>query len=286
MIAQAQALIEDVTDVPSLPEIFIRVNEAVNNPRSSLEDVGKVISEDTGLTARLLKIVNSAFYGFPSQIDTISRAVTIVGTQQLRDLALATSVIRLFRGIPHDLIDVESFWRHSVACGITARILATYRREANVERFFVAGILHDIGRLIICLKRGDLMREILPRVRDGSNTLRQLEMEVLGYDHASVGGALIQAWKLPASLEEVILCHHSPLESSRYPVEAAVIHVADIITHALQLGNSGESFVPLLEVKAWDRLALPVSILPPTIDQVDRQYQDAVQMILPESQHG
>jgi HD-like signal output (HDOD) protein len=286
MIAQAQALIEDVTDVPSLPEIFIRVNEAVNNPRSSLEDVGKVISEDTGLTARLLKIVNSAFYGFPSQIDTISRAVTIVGTQQLRDLALATSVIRLFRGIPHDLLDMESFWRHSVACGIAARILATYRREANVERFFVAGILHDIGRLIICLKRGDHIREVLPRVREGNHTLRQLEMEVLGYDHASVGGALIQAWKLPASLEEVILCHHSPLESSRYPVEAAVIHAADIITHALQLGNSGEYFVPQLEAKAWDRLALPISILAPTIDQVDRQCQDAVQMILPESQHG
>ena len=117
MIAKSHIQIEDITDIPSLPEIFIRVNEVVNNPRSSLEDVGKVISEDTGLTARLLKIVNSAFYGFPSHIETISRAVTIVGTQQLRDLALATSVIRLFSGIPHDLLDMESFWRHSVACG-------------------------------------------------------------------------------------------------------------------------------------------------------------------------
>ena len=286
MIAKSHIQIEDVTNIPSLPEIFMRINEVVNNPRSSLEEVGRVIIEDTGLTARLLKIVNSAFYGFPSQIDTISRAVTIVGTQQLRDLVLATSVIRLFSGIPHDLLNMESFWRHSVACGITAKILATFRREANVERFFVAGILHDIGRLILCLEKSDEMRSILNQVRDGSNTVHVVEKEVLGFDHASVGGALIQAWKLPASLEEVVLCHHSPLKASRYPVEAAVIHVADLISHALQLGHSGECWVPQLEFQAWDRLGLPVSILSSTIDLIDRQYYDTVQMILPESHHG
>jgi len=286
VIPKSYIQIEDITDIPSLPEIFIRVNEVVNNPRSSLEDVGKVISEDTGLTARLLKIVNSAFYGFPSHIETISRAVTIVGTQQLRDLALATSVIRLFSGIPHDLLDMESFWRHSVACGITARILATFRRESNVERFFVAGILHDIGRLILCLQKSEEMRDILKQVRQGANTVRVVEFDVLGFDHTTVGGALIQAWKLPASLEEVVLCHHAPLQASRYPVEAAVIHVADIFSHAMQLGHSGECWVPPLEGKAWDRLGLPVSILSSTIDQIDRQYYDTVQMILPESHHG
>ncbi len=286
MIAKSQTLVEDITDLPSLPEVFIRVNEAVNNPRSSLADIGTIISEDTGLAARLLKIVNSAFYNFPSQIETISRAVTIVGTQQLRDLALATSVIRLFRGIPQDLMDMESFWRHSVACGVAARVMATFRREANVERFFVAGILHDLGRLIICLKKSNLMREALRRAKENDQLLRKAELEVLGYDHTMVGAALIQEWKLPASLEEVVLCHHDPLEAGRYPVEAAVIHLADIISHAMQLGHSGEICVPPLEPVAWDRVGLSLSILSPMMEQVERQYQDAVQMILPESHHG
>ena len=128
-------------EIPSLPMIFTRIDEAVNNPRSSLADIGRIISEDSSLTARLLKIVNSAFYSFPSKIETISRAVTVVGTQQLRDLALATSVMKLFQGIPPDLINMEAFWKHSIACGVAARVLAAHKREANIERFFVAGIL-------------------------------------------------------------------------------------------------------------------------------------------------
>ncbi len=282
MIVRAQDLVRDFLDVPSLPIVFTRVNEAVNNPKSSIADIGEIISEDPGLTGRLLRIVNSALYCFPSKIDTISRAVTIVGTQQLRDLALATTVVKLFRGISHELIDMESFWRHSVACGIASRVLATYRREANVERFFVTGILHDIGRLLICLKKGDLAREAIQRSRATGEELYKVETELMGFNHAVVGGALIHVWKLPASLEEVVEYHHAPMRACRYLVETAVVHVADIITHALQLGNSGEFRVPPLEPEAWERLALSTSVMSPAIEQVDRQYHEAVQMVLPE----
>ncbi len=272
----------DVPKMPALPEVFTQINDMVNNPRASLADIGPIIEQDVGLTALLLKIVNSAFYSFPSPIDTLSRAVTIVGTQQLADLVLATSIIKVFHGISQDLLDLESFWRHSVACGIAARILATLRRDGNGERLFVAGILHDIGRLLICVQKGDQANEILTRFLGGREPMCQIEVELLGYDHSTVGGTLVQDWNLPASLQEAVAYHHNPLAANQHPVEAAIVHVADTLTHAMQLGNSGAPFVPPFEPKAWDQLGLPISALSFAMEQIDRQYQDTVQMVLPE----
>jgi HD-like signal output (HDOD) protein len=261
--------------------IFTRIDESVNNPRSSLADIGRIISEDSSLTARLLKIVNSAFYSFPNKIETISRAVTIVGTQQLRDLALATSVMKLFQGIPPDLINMEAFWKHSIACGVAGRVLATFRREANVERFFVSGILHDIGRLVLCMKSPDWLREALTRCRSRRELLFKVEFEELGFDHAALGRMLLQQWKLPASLEETVAFHHNPEASARYPVEAAVVHVADIISHSLELGSSGEQFVPPLSAQAWERIRVMPQNLPGLLEQIERQYLEAVEWMVP-----
>ncbi|MEW5976632.1 MAG: HDOD domain-containing protein [Acidobacteriota bacterium] len=280
MTLDVETLVRRTDSVSSLPMIFNRINDAVNNPRSSISEIGKIISEDSGLTARLLKIVNSAFYSFPSKIETISRAVTIVGTQQLRDLALATSVMSLFKGVSEDLMSMNSFWCHSVACGTAARVIATQRRESNVERFFVAGMLHDIGRLVLCVKMPDTFRSVLLQAQVDRALLYKVEMKELGFDHASIGGALLQSWKLPASLEEAVTCHHRPNSSVRYPVESAVIHLADIISHALGLGSSGERFVPALDAHAWDRLGIEPSQLPLIVKQIDLQYQEAVQTIL------
>ena len=281
-MTEARDLMKGTLEIPSLPMIFTRIDEAVNNPRSSLADIGRVISEDSSLTARLLKIVNSAFYSFPSKIETISRAVTVVGTQQLRDLTLATSVMKLFQGIPPDLINMEAFWKHSIACGVAARVLAAHKREANIERFFVAGILHDIGRLVLCMKDPDWMRSALGRCHASCELLYKVEIEELGFDHASLGRVLLENWKLPASLVETVAYHHNPEAAARFPIEAAVVHLADIIAHAMQLGSSGERFVPPLSPLAWERAGMSAGQLPAAIEQIDRQYREAVEWMAPE----
>jgi HD-like signal output (HDOD) protein len=280
MSLEPRDLVKAAGSISSLPMIFSRINDAVNNPRSSIADIGRIISEDPGLTARLLRIVNSAFYSFPSKIDTISRAVTIVGTQQLRDLALATSVMKVFKGIPEDLMNMEAFWRHSIGCGITARVLASHRREANLERYFVTGMLHDIGRLLLFMNLPKQARAALVRCQGSGELLYQVEYEEIGFDHATVGSALLQAWNLPASLEEVVAFHHAPQKALRYPIEAAIVHVADIIAHVMGLGSSGERFVPQFNPEAWERIGVPVSLLPATLEQVERQFHDATRMIL------
>jgi HD-like signal output (HDOD) protein len=279
MINSPNDLLKGYIEVSSLPTIFARINEAVNNPRSSMNDIGKIIGEDAGLTARLLMVVNSAFYNFPQRIESITKAIGIVGTQQLRDLALATSVIKMFKGIPADLVDMEKFWKHSIGVGIAARTIATFRREPNVERFFVAGILHDIGRLVMYMKLPDLSREALLRAKKNKELLHTAETEQIGFDHAAVGRVLMQSWKLPHYQEEVVGFHHKPNQATRFPIETAIVHVADIVAHSMGLGSSGEQYVPTLNQESWERLALPVSTLAPTFEQVDRQFTDAVRMI-------
>jgi len=273
-------LLRGYVEVSSLPMIHIRLDEAINNPRKSMADIAKIIREDPGLTARLLRIVNSAFYNFPSRVDTISQAVTIIGTQQLGALALATSVMQLFKGIPEEFVSMDSFWRHSVACGLAARVIGTLRREPNPERLFVAGILHDIGRLVMFTKATDGSRDAFVRARDQNILLVDAERDAVGFTHAVVGGVLLQTWKLPGILEEVVMFHHNPQAATKFPMETSIVHIADIIAHAMELGSSGEHFVPPLNGEAWERLGLQISVLPSVVEQVDRQYQDAIHSIL------
>ncbi|MGA9120019.1 MAG: HDOD domain-containing protein [Bacteroidota bacterium] len=279
-LASPRDLLRGYVEVSSLPMIHLRLDEAINNPRKSMADIAKIIREDPGLTARLLRIVNSAFYNFPSRVETISQAVTIIGTQQLGALALATSVMHMFKGVPEGLVSMDSFWKHSVGCGLAARILATIRRDPNPERYFVAGVLHDIGRLVMYVKAADAMRDALASVQEGSLPLYEVERNMFGFTHAVVGGVLLQTWKLPSSLEEVVMYHHNPKAATKYPVETAIVHVADIIAHAMELGGNGEQYVPSLDGEAWDKLGFSPGTLLTVMEQVERQYGDAVQTIL------
>jgi len=279
----AEKLVLETPAVASLPGVYARLNETVNDPRSSSRDVAGVIAEDTGLAARLLRLANSAFFGFPSRIDTISRAVSLVGTRQLRDLALATSIVEQFQGMPGASVSMESFWRHSLACGVAARILATYRREQNVERFFIAGLMHDIGRLVMFSTIPEMAAEAFAEARSKEQLLYETEREVIGFDHADVGGALLRHWKLPVHTSDAVAFHHRPGVDGATHTDTAIVHVADLISNAMQIGSSGEQFVPPLDTGAWQHLGLPKDILTGTLSELERQYQDAAITILPEA---
>jgi HD-like signal output (HDOD) protein len=265
------ALIAGSERISSVPLVYTKLMSAMNSQRSSISHISTIISQDAGLSIRLLRIVNSAFFGFPRKIDTISRAVQIVGVEQLRDLVLATSVMDSFERIPDGLVTMESFWKHSVGCGVAARALANLCHEANIERFFVAGILHDVGRLIIFDRLPEKAKEIVEAVKTSRDSMYKIEKNVLGFDHAAVGGALVNAWRLPASLEEIIADHHRPMAAQRYVRDTAIVHLADIIAHAMQLGSSGERLVPQISEEAWKSLELPIGVLPQLFDLVDRQ---------------
>jgi HD-like signal output (HDOD) protein len=279
MKLDTQKILQGNFEISSLPNIFYKVNAAVDDPETSFAEIGQIIGADPSLAARLLKIVNSSFYGFSSKIETITHAVTIVGMMQLRDLVLATSIAAQFRGISKKVIDMEAFWLHSISTGLAARIIAIYRKEPNPERYYVMGLLHDIGRLLLLLNAPDEMKLALEHYRKGG-LLYEAENEVLGLDHSKVAGALLEKWELPIRLTDAINFHHDPANSKANPLDASIIHVADIISHSMELGGSGESYVPPLDPAAWDRLELPSSILSSVHSQVDRQSTDAIKMFL------
>lgn len=277
-----EELVNNGVQIPSLPALFNEINEAVEDPESSFTEIARIISGDTALSGRLLRIVNSSFFGFPQQVETITHAVTIVGTAQLRDLVLATTIISRFQGLPRDLINMESFWKHNIACGLAARTIAVYRREPNAERFYVNGMLHDLGRLVLCLSMPEKVAEMFGRGANGE-LMRDAEMELLGFDHAEVGGELLKKWKLPKRVEDAVRYHHQPTTAREYPLEAAILHVADVIAHAMQLGCSGERHVPPLDAQAWDKIELPSNIMASVIDQVDRQFEETIHFFLSDS---
>jgi len=272
-------LVNHASIVYSLPQLYERLNLVINHPRSSAADITRIISEDAGLSSCILKLANSPMFGYHTKIDSISNAVTIIGTKQLRDMALAISVIRVFRGIPEALINMTSFWQHSITIAIVARILATYRREANVERFFVAGILHDVGQLILCTRAPELVQEMIAASRKSGEPHFAIQRSMLGFDHGEVGGELLKLWRIPDIISEPVACHHAPGRAEHHPMESSLMHVADVIGHAMQVGFSGELFVPPLDERSWERLDIPVSMLSTIIAQADAQLTETLAIL-------
>lgn len=253
--------------------IFSKINKTILKPNSSANEIGMIISKDTSLSARLLKIVNSAFYGFPSRIDSISRAVAIIGTRQLSSLAAGVTVVNMFKDIPSDIVDMKSFWKHSIACGVNARIIASYQGIQNTERLFVSGLLHDIGRLILYNYAPDQSTYALAKAKRTNIMLNKVEYEDLDFDHAEIGGLLLKKWKLPVLIEDAVTYHHSP-QKSQYLLEAAIVHLADIMANATGIGSSGERFVSPLNSDAWECIGLSTNILDLTIKQADHYLEE------------
>lgn len=258
----AQQLVQDRIDLVSLPDIALKLNSLCDDPNSTAQDIADVIATDAALTARLLQIVNSPFYNFPQKVDTITMAITIVGTTQLRDLAMATLVIQKFNKIPKDLISPEDFWSHNIACATAARTIVMELGIKKSERVFVAGLLHDIGKLMMYLAHPDLSLEIFKLVRANAELdILELEKVAFGYTHAELGSALLAEWGLPDSLIEPVKYHHSPDQAKSFATEAGVLHLANVVANEIQplIANLGNVE---LDEKVW-------TILNSTSDHLD-----------------
>ena len=226
-------LVAGVINLISLPEICIRVNTALEDPSHTHKQLGEIISHDPALTARILRIVNSAYYNFPNKVELVSRAISIIGEDDLRGLVLATSALEVFNTIPNQLLNMELFWQHSVFTGIIARLLSKQCHILHGERLFIAGLLHDIGKLILYYKEPELSQSVLLDAGDSNGLIHEAEQEILGFTHADVGAALMQAWQLSDSLYTIILHHHTPAEAEDFQVETAIVHIANAIVNAL-----------------------------------------------------
>jgi HD-like signal output (HDOD) protein len=264
--------------LPELPSVAFELKKVVENPMSSTEHIAQVVSRSPSLTAVVLKIVNSSFYGFPSKISTVSHAVSLIGTQEISVLAIGISVLSIFKNLPNKTIDMHSFLRHSLVCGLLSRVFAAHKNVPQTEQLFVSGLLHDLGRLILYIYFPDESRNILARSKNRNKLLYKEEKDYLGCDHAQLGVELMKQWKLPLILQNNVLYHHKPSEAQQ-SVPATIVHLADIIVNSLGIGGSGEKFIPPLDYNAWKNLELSPSSFETIIGQATHQFQ-ALESIL------
>ena len=252
-LSNLEMLVQDVHKLVSIPDVYYRLETLIEHPSSTLDDFAKVLSTEPDICARLLSLANSAFYSFPASIETVTKAVQIIGIRQIRELVLATSIIKIFNQVPMGIVDMKRFWEHSVAVGVFAKSVGQYCHQTQAERFYVAGLLHDLGRLLFYLKLPGMMHDLLIQRESSEEYLFVLEQENLGYNHAEAGGLLLKKWRVPDSIYEPVACHHDPVAAQDYANVAAAVHVADAVVNKNQFGTSGERFEQLI---SEDALAL------------------------------
>jgi len=230
-------LIEKINRLPSLPPLVARLIEVVNSPESSADDAAELIEKDPALTGKLVRLANSAFYGMPRTISSVSSAVVILGFNTIRSVALSASVMNMFggKGAQTPAFDYMRFWRHSIVCAMVARAIA--RRLFNFvcidpESAFCAAVLHDIGRLIFQHLTPDEYGGVCRYARGKAVPLMGAEQEMMGITHARIGSILADKWALPIDLENALVFHHNPAAAPGGRELAAVVHIADGVCHS------------------------------------------------------
>jgi len=278
-------LVKGLVKLISLPEIYIRISQVLENPNHDAKQIGDIVSHDPALTARVLRIVNSAYYALASKIELVTRAVSVIGEDDLHNLVLATSAVDTFKRIPNQLLDIDLFWQHSVHTGIVSRLLSKHCNILHGERLFIAGMLHDIGKLILYFKEPELSQQVLLNAADSDGQLFRSEQALMGFTHGDVGAALIKAWKLSDTLKEVAAYHHNPLLAKDYRLETSIVHIANCVVNAIGPDTEINEFLldddPGFEPESLKITGIDLKILPEIMEQTWEQSAEVLDIICP-----
>lgn len=253
----------NVRSIFSLPDVVIRINDLIDSGEASNYELEQVISSDPALTAKLLKFANSTYFGFSGKVETILKAISIIGHKELRNLVLASSVTSTFKGISSDLVDMDTFWNHSITCGVTARLLAS--SVDSRERFFIAGLLHGVGRLILFSQYPEESAKVLSCMNQGEDAVIQAERKIFGFTHAQLGAELLNQWKLPPNIWKIVEHQFDPMKDAEYEYDAstlcAAINIANYIQPCTNQKINHEETIPDRALKTWSYLGLSVEII-------------------------
>lgn len=279
-----QQLVQNIRDLPALPEVVVRVMRMAEDPRSDAQSIARVIATDQAMAARVLKLANSAFYGLPRRVGTLSEAVVILGLRTVKNLAIAASTFELLnREIAGYWLQRGELWRHSLACAIGAQLIAQRARVSVAEEAFVAGLLHDIGKVAINLFVREQFDQIMDKAIQEQIPFVEAEQAILGFNHSMAGALIAEKWNLPPSLVAVIRHHHQPSQASEAGVLVSVVHLADVLSITLGIGIGGDGLYYTLEESAMAMVGLQPSDTDELCSQiVDRMAQAADMQKQPE----
>lgn len=270
-----QREIETLSNLPTLPGVVQVITAMVDDERINAQQVGEVIARDQVLSAKVLRLVNSPFYGFPGRISTVSHAIVLLGFNVIKGLLLSTAVFdslaEEFRGL----------WEHSLGTAVLSRVLAKEKGLRDPEEVMVAGLLHDIGKVILSFVAKEDYVGVIHRARERHVHILDVEYEVFGFTHTAVAGWLADRWSMPERLSDAMRYHHRPEGSKNHYDTVAVVQLADILARSLEFGDGGDSSMPVIDTEAFRSLDVDFGSLGALIEKADESYRSGVNLFDP-----
>lgn len=250
----AEKIVQATGDLPTMPHIASLVMEKLSDPHATPKDLHRIISQDQALAARVLKIANSPFYGCARTVTNLTDALVVMGFDSIRSLVVASAMQDFFKkfGLAEKLL-----WEHSIACGSLAKQIARRVKYSKIEEAFLAGLLHDIGKVVLNLKMPDEMLRIVEEVyNDSTQSFIEMEEKAFGFNHAQVGMLIARKWNFTDSIEEAIGYHHQPEKAKILPILSYIISLSNSFTHKLQMGPTRREDLDLSELRSSKALRL------------------------------
>lgn len=278
-----EKIVDTVKNLPTLPTVFAAISDAMENPRTTNEQLAKIISSDQASAFKVLKVANSPFYGFRSKVDTISQAIFYIGFTEVKNIVFALSVINFFSKEKSKIsLHPVDLWAHAIGVGIAARNIGKGIGVKQLENYFLAGVLHDVGKIIFLEFAQEDYKQVLDLVEKENCLIREAEFKVFGIDHSRVGNMLAEKWKLPSSITDTINYHHSGISGRENLLLVSSVHVADIIARTLQFGFAGDNLIPQPNPRVWEVLKLNKGYLPAIRNKMEEDYKHLVSLMLVE----
>jgi HD-like signal output (HDOD) protein len=277
----ADELVRSCTSIFTLPDMYFRVRDVVDDPKSTTDDLVNAIKLDPAISARLLRIVNSPLYGFAKQIDTLTRAVTLLGMQTVNDLVTATTIGRTFSGMTMQLMDMPTFWQKSVLCALLAGRIAKSCGIDDSERFFIEGLLRDIGHLVLYQTIPQRAQSALVEAGYLGASLAEVEQSNIGCDFAEVGAELIRSWGMPVQIEQAVRHQLHPREAGEFALHASIVHLAGVVVDHEDVDPKQRQKGWLFESYAVASTGFAPAHLPALLAEARVQLHDTLMLIHP-----
>lgn len=273
---QLKTITEKITSLPTLPTVVSKMGQLLQDPRTTAEEVGKAISNDQSIASKVLKLVNSAFYGFPGRISTITHAIVILGFGTVKNIVLTASIFDSFGGKEEtSAFNIEDFWMHSIAVGAGAKIIAQQSGFKSTEECFLGGLIHDIGKIVLSQHAPKELSMVVREVTQKNCLFYEAEKNLLGVTHQELGGWLAEKWNLPTDLCHAIEHHHYPKAAGEHFKMAAAIHLSDILIRSLGIGSGGDNKIPTVNDEVWATLKVDQMDLKKLLTAIDEEVERA-----------
>lgn len=265
--------VEKLDNLPTLPRVVSKLSTMVESPTVSTAQVSEMIQADQVLAAKVLRLINSAFFGFPGKIATVTHALVLLGFNAVKGLVLTASVFDIMAN------DMLQLWKHSLGVSVASGVIARRIGLKDAEEVIVAGLLHDIGKVVLNVEGPEYFEQVCSKTAESHELFINVEKEVLGFDHTLAGQWLCDKWNLPANLSDPITLHHSPTRAKNAVEATAAVHMADILIRSLEFGSGGDSSIPLLNREAVVTLNLSLSDVEEILDELEMELIKAEDLV-------